>query len=483
MNAAAAGSSAAQRARAPTRARRGPRRPPRRASPTGTRLPPGSPRNRAGAQALERRRELEQRVVADARQRAVPGAPVGAHGEPEDALLAERERVEAAPVALERDAAALVDDEVGAHEVGPLLAQPLGAVGRARLLVGGRDDQQLAARRPPAAARPARPRPRPRRRPGPSCRARRGPRPRRRRRRRSTGRGSTPTASAGTVSAWPSRHSVGPSASPRSRATRLGRSGSAPTSSHSKPASASSVAEQLLARALAARAGSRCRCGSAAGAARPPRRRAAIPWRPRPLPSRPGYPRAARGILRRDAGAAFRHRRGQADAAPACPPAEAPLAVRMRPRDLDELLGQEHLLGEGSTLRAAIESGEPHSAIFYGPPGSGKTTLARIVAERRARRLRGGLGGQRRPRRGARGDRARRGAPPRDRRADDLLPRRDPPLQQGPAGRAAARGRGGPGDADRGDDREPLLRGQLGAALALPDLRVPAARRRRTSRS
>jgi len=52
----------------------------------------------------------------------------------------------------------------------------------------------------------------------------------------------------------------------------------------------------------------------------------------------------------------------------------------MRPRTLDELVGQEHVLGEGSGLRTSIESGHPHSAILYGPPGSGKTTLARIAA-------------------------------------------------------------------------------------------------------
>jgi putative ATPase len=64
------------------------------------------------------------------------------------------------------------------------------------------------------------------------------------------------------------------------------------------------------------------------------------------------------------------------------PAADAPLAVRMRPHTLDELVGQEHVLGEGSTLRRAIEGGHPHSAILYGPPGAGKTTLARIVAGR-----------------------------------------------------------------------------------------------------
>jgi putative ATPase len=62
------------------------------------------------------------------------------------------------------------------------------------------------------------------------------------------------------------------------------------------------------------------------------------------------------------------------------PASDAPLAVRMRPRSLDELVGQEHILGEGSALRTAIESGHPHSSILYGPPGTGKTTLARIAA-------------------------------------------------------------------------------------------------------
>src|SRR5690242_9357455 len=58
----------------------------------------------------------------------------------------------------------------------------------------------------------------------------------------------------------------------------------------------------------------------------------------------------------------------------------APLALRVRPASLDEFVGQRHVLGEGSVLRTAIETDRVGSMILYGPPGSGKTTLARIVA-------------------------------------------------------------------------------------------------------
>src|SRR5208337_2991968 len=59
----------------------------------------------------------------------------------------------------------------------------------------------------------------------------------------------------------------------------------------------------------------------------------------------------------------------------------APLAEVLRPQRLEDVVGQAHLLGPGKPLRAAFESGKPHSMILWGPPGSGKTTLARLMAQ------------------------------------------------------------------------------------------------------
>lgn len=65
----------------------------------------------------------------------------------------------------------------------------------------------------------------------------------------------------------------------------------------------------------------------------------------------------------------------------------APLADRMRPETLDQMVGQQHLLGQGKALRSIIESGQIPNLIFYGPSGVGKTTLARIIAQRTDKRL------------------------------------------------------------------------------------------------
>ena len=59
---------------------------------------------------------------------------------------------------------------------------------------------------------------------------------------------------------------------------------------------------------------------------------------------------------------------------------EAPLAARMRPKTLDEVVGQEHIIGKDKLLYRAIQADQIRSVIFYGPPGTGKTTLARVIA-------------------------------------------------------------------------------------------------------
>jgi putative ATPase len=65
----------------------------------------------------------------------------------------------------------------------------------------------------------------------------------------------------------------------------------------------------------------------------------------------------------------------------AAPKPAAPLAEALRPRTLDDVVGQAHLIGAGKPLRLAFESGKPHSMILWGPPGSGKTTIARLMAD------------------------------------------------------------------------------------------------------
>ncbi len=150
----------------------------------------------------------------------------------------------------------------------------------------------------------------------------------------------------------------------------------------------------------------------------------------------------------------------------------------MRPRTLDEFVGQEHIVGPGRLLRRAIQADQLGSLIFYGPPGTGKTTLARVIANTTQAHfiaLNAVLAGVKEIREAVAEAQERAQAP---RPAHDPVRRRGAPLQQGPAGRAAALGRERHRHPRRRHHREPLLRGQQGAGQPQPHLPAPAADRR-----
>jgi putative ATPase len=119
--------------------------------------------------------------------------------------------------------------------------------------------------------------------------------------------------------------------------------------------------------------------GPEAGAGRPSNARRSIP-RATMRGAADRRDRRPGGDTGRVEGQLFEPDRGPRRTRTGVPAREAPLAVRLRPRAVDEVVGQQHLLGEGTALRRALTEGRPHSMILYGPPGTGKTTLARLVA-------------------------------------------------------------------------------------------------------
>ena len=132
--------------------------------------------------------------------------------------------------------------------------------------------------------------------------------------------------------------------------------------------------------------------------------------------------------------------------------ASAPLAERMRPRTFDEFVGQQELLAPGMPLREAIERDRLQSIVLWGPPGTGKTTLARIIADTTRARFvafSAVLSGIKEIR--------------------EVMA--DPPLQQGATGRVPPSRRSRRHRARRRDDRESIVRDQRGVAVALEGLR------------
>ena len=149
------------------------------------------------------------------------------------------------------------------------------------------------------------------------------------------------------------------------------------------------------------------------------------------------------------------------------PAAPRPLADRLRPRRLDEVVGQDHLLGPDGPLGRMLAEGSLGSIVFWGPPGVGKTTIARLLADAtdlafvQISAIFTGVADLQEDLRG-------RAAAPRQRPRHPALRRRDPPLQPRPAGRLPAADGGRHHRAGRRHHREPVLRAQLGAAVARP---------------